>query len=130
MTVYTHHSARVRTQQRSDGVFIADYSGFFASHAWASLGRQTHLERMRSSVTVDRFYRAIHNPDDRLDQISLDCLPGSPTGVWVVSADQYATALRLSHRLAQMGVTRMVFLQAFEPVAMDFAAAQCLVSCR
>lgn len=129
MKTYNHHSARVRTHH-AGGVFIADYSGFFVPQAWIGLGMQTEHERRRASVSVDRVYPAVHDANDRLDQISFDYLIGTRPGVWIVRPDQYATALHVSHRLAGMGVVRTVFLQALESLALEFAAAQRLVSCQ
>lgn len=130
MTVYNYHSARVRTQLRADGVFIADFSGFFVPQAWAGLGRQVERERRHASISVDRICLAAHDTDDRLCPVSFDYLVGTPPGVWIVRPDQHATALHVSRRLAGMGVTRTVFLQAFEPLALEFARLQCLVSCQ
>jgi hypothetical protein len=129
MTTYNHHSARIRTHYVG-GVFIADYSGFFVPQAWVSLGMQTEHERRLASVSVDKMYPAAHDADERLDGISFDYLVGTRPGVWIVRPDQQATALHVSRRLAGMGVVRTVFLRALEPLALEFARAQCLVSCQ
>jgi hypothetical protein len=129
VNTYNHHSARARTQH-AGGMLIADYSGFFVPQAWASLGMQIAQERKSACVGVDRYYRAAHSSVERLDGISFDYLAGSPPGAWIVRPDQYATALHVSRRLADMGVVRTVFLQALESLALDFARAQCLVSCQ
>ena len=129
MTTYNYHSARVRTRHAS-GVFIADYSGFFVPQAWERLGMQMMHERRRASVSVDKICAAAQDTNDRLDGINLDYLRGSRPGVWIVRPDQFTTALHVSRRLAGMGVVRAVFLAAQEPLALEFARVQCLVSCQ
>lgn len=129
MITYNHHSARVRAHD-VDGMFVADYSGFFVPQAWHRLGVQIESARRRASVSVDRLYSASHDSDDRLDGVSFDFLMGTPPGVWIVRPDQYATAMHVACRLAALGVIRTVFLQALEPLAVEFAGFQRHVSCQ
>lgn len=129
MTRFAYHSACARTQQHPGGMHCAEYSGYFSPQAWAYIGAQIERERMGASVSVDRVYAAVHDSSDQLESVDFDYLIGTPPGIWIVRPDQQAAALHISRRLAGIGVTRTVFLQEFEPLALDVAGRQCLVSC-
>lgn len=129
MTTFTYHSARARTGRLENGVYFAEYTGFFNGHAWREIGRQVERERAHAHASVDLAYLAVNDTGDCMDDVDFDHLIGTPPGVWVARPAQYESFLHIARRLAGMGVTRTVFLQSFESLAFEFAARQCLVSC-
>ena len=130
MSTFSYYSARVRTRQHANGLHIAEYTGFFNGPAWRELGHQVERERAHAPASIDLAYAAVNDTEDRLDDVDFNHLIGSPPGVWVARPAQYESFLHLARRLADVGVTRTVFLQAFEPLALEFAARQCPVLCQ
>jgi len=132
MTSFSYYSATARTQKHDSGMFSAEYSGFFSSDAWVRIGQQVERERMGASVSMDLAYKATHDCSDHMESVDFSYLIGTPPGVWVVRPDQYDACSHIARRLAGMGVTRTVFLQSFELLALEFAEAaarRCPVSC-
>lgn len=128
MSSFSYLSGRAQMKRCGHGVHFADYSGFFTLSAWQTLGEQVESRRKQSLVSVDRFYSAVHDTSDLLDDLDFGYMSGAAPGMWIVSREQYCTALALSRRLADMGVTRTVFLRDFEPMALDLASSLCSVS--
>lgn len=128
MTSFSYHSGRAQTKRCLKGVYFADYSGFFGPQAWPHIGRQVERERAGGAVGVDRVYRASHDCTDALESVDFSYLIGTAPSFWIVNPAQQAVALRITRRLADIGVTRTVFLQDFEQLALAMAESQCLVS--
>ena len=127
MSNFSCHSARVRTRQQG-GLHVAEYRGFLNGHAWRELGRHVERERRPGIAGVNLIYAAVHDTSDYLDHVDLGYLAGAEPSVWIVRPDQHQAALHIARRLADIGVTQTVFLQAFESLALEFAARQCPVS--
>ena len=130
MTTFTYYSALVRTSQDAKGLHIAKYAGFFTRAAWLDLGRQVARERRDAAAFIDLAYSAITDTSDAMQGMDFEHLRGARPGVWVVRPDQYADSRRLVRQLADLGVTRTVFLQAFEPLAFQCAAHHCAGLCQ
>ena len=128
MQKITHHSATARMRLQPSGIHAASYSGFFSIEAWRHVSRRVMQARWDAGamIGVDRIYQAV---SAAIETCADTCTgPVLLSGVWIVRPDQYEDALRLSGRLADKGITRTVFLQDFEPLALEFAQAHCLAA--
>lgn len=128
MKQFSYHSAQVRVQVSAGGMHSASYSGFLSGRAWHHLGQEVANDRARGRARfcAERFHAAAMGC--RLHLCNFDFLSGTPPGIWVVRQDQYEDASMMARRLADRGITRSVFLQEFEVLALELAELQCPVA--
>lgn len=128
MTTFSRYSAIARTTKFENWVHVAAYSGFFSKQAWVCISKEVEKERENAIVIIDKIYSSVMDLNNFTKSQSIKNLTGSPIGIWVVSQDQEEYALRLSRQLADFGISRLVFLQAYEDLALDVALSLVPVS--